>query len=231
MATQTRPAPARASVRTTIAVKIVMALSGITFILFVLAHLYGNLKIFGGPADFEGYALNLRQLGEPTLPYMGALWLMRSGLILALVAHVWSASYLWRRANGARTSRYSVRRAAVATLSSKTMRWGGITLLLFIVFHLMQFTFHTFEVGGPSAGLYDRVYNSFQAWWVVAVYLAALAALGMHLRHGAWSALQTLGLTATPGAARLAKAGALALGALVALGYALPPLSILLGII
>ena len=231
MATLTRPAPDRASVRTTIAVKIVMALSGATFILYVIAHMYGMLKVFSGKAAFDGYSNHLRELGQPVLPYEGALWLMRIGLFLALVAHAWSAFYLWKRAGNARTSRYAVRRAAAATLASKTMRWGGVTLLLFLGFHLMQFTFHTFEVGGSYFSPYDRVYHAFEVWWVALIYLTALGALGMHLRHGVWSALQTLGITGSPGAARTAKAAAVVVAAVVAGGFALPPLSILLGII
>jgi succinate dehydrogenase / fumarate reductase cytochrome b subunit len=231
MASLTRPAPGRASVRTTIAMKIVMALSGALFVLYVFAHMYGNLKMFAGQEAFDSYAFHLRELGEPILPYEGALWLIRVALVGALLAHAGSAFYLWRRANEARRTRYAVKRAAAATLSSKTMRWGGVTLVLFLAFHLMQFTFHTFEIGGSYLGPYDRVYGAFQVWWVVAIYLAALGALGMHLKHGVWSASQTLGLTSTPRAARQAKATAVAIGVVVAGGFALPPLSILLGLI
>lgn len=211
--------------------KIVMALSGTLFVLFVLAHMYGNLKMFEGQEAFDSYAFHLRELGEPILPYEGGLWLLRLALIGALVAHAGSAFYLWRRANAARRTRYAVKRAAAASLSSKTMRWGGVTLLLFLIFHLMQFTFHTFEVGGSFFSPYDRVYGAFQVWWVVLIYLAALAALGMHLRHGVWSAAQTLGATSTPRAARIAKTAAVAVAVVVAGGFALPPLSILLGLI
>lgn len=231
MATLTRPTSGRASVRTTIAMKIVMALSGSLFILFVLAHMYGNLKVFSGQEAFDSYAFHLRELGEPLLPYEGALWILRLALVAALVAHVGSALYLWRRANGARRTRYAVKHVAAASLSSRTMRWGGVTLLLFLIFHLMQFTFHTFEVGGSFFSPYDRVYGAFQVWWLVAIYLGALGALFMHLRHGVWSALQTLGLTGSPRAAGLARSAALAVAVVVAGGFALPPLSILLGII
>ena len=231
MSTLTRPAPGRASVRTTIAMKIVMALSGALFVFFVLAHMYGNLKMFAGQEAFDSYAFHLRELGEPILPYEGGLWILRLALVGALLAHVGSASYLWRRANGARRTRYTVKRAAAASLSSKTMRWGGVALLLFLVFHLMQFTFHTFEVGGSFFSPYDRVYGAFQVWWVVLFYLGALGALGMPRRPGVSSASQTLGLTGTPRAAGLAKASALAVAVVVAGGFALPPLSILLGLI
>lgn len=211
--------------------KIVMALSGAVFVLYVLLHMYGNLKMFSGQRAFDDYAHHLRTLGEPILPYSGALWIIRVVLVVALVAHAFSAFSLWKRAHDARGTRYAVRRAAVATLSSRTMRWGGVALLLFVVFHLLQFTFVTFTVGGAFVSPYERVYAAFEEWWVVAVYLAALLALAMHLRHGVWSAFQTLGMTSNPRSARTARATAVLTAAVVAGGFALPPLSIALGII
>lgn len=231
MSTLARPASGRASVRTTIAVKIVMALSGAFFVLFLLAHMYGNLKVFGGQEAYDTYAHHLRTFGEPILPYGGMLWILRVGLVAALVAHVASALFLWRRARTARTSRYAVSKAVAATWSSKTMRWGGIAIFLFVVFHLMQFTWLTFAVGGTFDSPYQRVHAAFEAWWVTAIYLAALAAVGMHLRHGVWSSLQTLGLTSTPNQARNARVAAWAVAVVVAGGFAVPPLSILVGIV
>lgn len=231
MASLTRAAPGRGSVRTTVATKIVMALSGAVFVLYVLLHMYGNLKVFEGRQVFDDYAHHLRTLGEPILPYSGALWLIRLVLVVALVAHAWSAFALWRRAANARGTRYAVKKATVATLSSRTMRWGGLALLLFVIFHLLQFTFVTFTVGGSFASPYERLYAAFEEWWVVAVYLAALVALGMHLRHGVWSAFQTLGMTNNPRSARTARVTAVTTAVVVAGGFALPPLSILLGII
>jgi succinate dehydrogenase / fumarate reductase, cytochrome b subunit len=231
MATLSPTASRRASVRTTIAMKIVMALSGAFFVLFVAAHMYGNLKVFAGQAAFDEYAHHLRTFGEPILPYSGFLWVLRVGLVVALVAHAGSAFYLWRRANGARSTRYAVKKAAVATLSSRTMRWGGVALLLFLGFHLAQFTWLTITIGGTFDSPYERVYAAFSVWWVVAIYLAALAALGMHLRHGVWSACQTLGLTGSPQAARVAGAAAVTVALVVAVGFALPPLAILFGLI
>lgn len=231
MSTLTRPAPSRASVRTTIAVKIVMAVSGALFVFFVLAHMYGNLKVFSGQEAFDSYAHHLRTFGEPILPYSGFLWVLRIGLVVSLLAHVGSAIHLWNRANGARSTRYDVRKATVATLSSKTMRWGGVALLLFLVFHLAQFTWMTLNVAGEFDSPYDRVYAAFGLWWVVAIYLVALAALGMHLKHGVWSAAQTLGLTSSPGAARAARLTALGVALVTAVGFALPPLAIVVGLI
>lgn len=231
MATSTlHPAQIRAR-RTTIAMKMVMAVSGALFVLYVLLHMYGNLKAFGGKEAFDEYAAHLRTLGEPFLPYSGFLWMFRAVLILALVAHVYSAFYLWSRAQGARTTRYQMKRAAAATISARTMRWGGVALLLFIVLHLLQFTTKTIQVGGSFSSPYQGVVASFQVWWVTLIYVLAMVALGMHLRHGVWSASQTMGLTSTPRARRLANGTAVTIATVVVVGFLLPPLSILVGLI
>ena len=130
--------------------KMLMAVSGALFVFYVLVHMYGNLKIFAGVAAFNEYAEHLRTLFTPFLPYAGFLWLFRVVLIAALVAHAWSAFYLWSRARGARTTRYVAKAAARATVKSKMMRWGGVALLLFLVWHLLQFTIVKFNVGLAS---------------------------------------------------------------------------------
>lgn len=209
----------------------VMAGSGLLFVLFVLMHMYGNLKAFAGAEAFNEYAEHLRTIGEPILPYAGFLWLFRILLIVALIAHVWSATTLWKRANHARSSRYAVKKAAVATLSSKWMRWGGIAMLAFIVFHLLQFTTNTIRVNGDHIAPFDRMVAGFSVWWVVVIYLIALAALAMHLRHGIWSASQTLGLVGTPAARKNVNALSVLLAAVVSIGFAIVPLSVAFGLI
>ena len=211
--------------------KILMALSGLLFVLYVLMHMYGNLKIFAGQEAFDGYAHHLRTLGEPILPYSGFLWLFRALLIVALVTHAGSAYWLWSKANGARSTKYQVKKAVEASLSSKMMRWGGTFLLLFLVFHLLQYTTNSIQVNGAFESPYQRVVAGFSVWWVVVIYLMALFALGMHLHHGVWSASQTLGLTGTPKARRHAKLTGLAVALIVGVGFALPPLAILFGLV
>jgi succinate dehydrogenase / fumarate reductase cytochrome b subunit len=215
--------------------KLVMAVSGALFVFYVLAHMYGNLKVFGGQSAFDEYAHHLRTLGQPILPYKGFLWLFRLLLIVSVVAHIYSAFYLWRKANGARSTRYAVRQAGGAAWRSKAMRWGGVALLAFLVFHLVQFTIAKINFNGAVASSaigdspYKLVVASFQLWWVVLIYLVALAALGLHLHHGVWSASQTLGWTTSPQARRVAKGTATAIAAVVTVGFALPPLFILFG--
>jgi succinate dehydrogenase / fumarate reductase cytochrome b subunit len=223
--------------RTTVAMKLLMAVTGALFVFYVLAHMYGNLKIFGGRSAFDTYAHHLRTLGEPILPYKGFLWLFRLLLIASLIGHAFSAFYLWSRASGARSTRYAVRQAGAAAWRSKAMRWGGVALLLFLVFHLVQFTISKVNFNGKVSAAkigdspYQLVVASFQLWWVVLIYLVALAALGLHLQHGVWSASQTLGWTTSPQARLRAKAAALIIALLVVVGFALPPLSILFGLV
>jgi succinate dehydrogenase / fumarate reductase cytochrome b subunit len=158
---------------------------------------------------------------------------MRVVLIVAVLVHAVAAYKLWARAAGARTQKYEMKRVAVATISSRTMRWGGTALLLFVLFHLLHLTTHTINPGGDPESPYRRMVNSFapENWWVSIIYLLAMVALAMHVRHGTWSAAQTLGLTNTPAArARWNLVGYL-LALVIAGGFALVPLSILFGIV
>lgn len=237
VATQTlSPAHIKAR-RTTVAMKLLMAVTGALFVFYVLAHMYGNLKIFGGQVAFDEYAHHLRTIGEPILPYKGFLWVFRVALIASLLGHAYSAFYLWTKAKGARSSRYAVRLAGAAAWRSKTMRWGGVALLAFLVFHLVQFTTNKVnfnpDVADAAIGEspYKLVVASFQLWWVVLIYVVALAALGLHLHHGVWSASQTLGWTTSPAARARAKAVAVLIAVVVVVGFILPPLSILFGIV
>lgn len=217
--------------------KLLMAVTGALFVFYVLAHMYGNLKLFGGQEAFDEYAHHLRTIGEPILPYAGFLWLFRVALIAALIGHAYSAFYLWNKANGARSTRYAVRLAGATAWRSKAMRWGGVALLLFLVFHLVQFTTNKVnfnpDVSASEIGdsPYRLVVASFQLWWVVLIYVLALAALGLHLHHGVWSAAQTLGWTTSPAARARAKTVAVFIAAVVVIGFVLPPLSILFGIV
>jgi succinate dehydrogenase / fumarate reductase cytochrome b subunit len=237
VATQTLN-PAKISARrTTVAMKLLMAVTGALFVFYVLAHMYGNLKVFGGQSAFDEYAHHLRTIGEPILPYEGFLWVFRVTLILSLVVHAYAAFWLWSKANGARSKRYAVRLAGAAAWRSSVMRWGGVALLAFLVFHLVQFTTNKVNFNGSvsdssiDGSPYRLVVASFQLWWVVLIYLVALAALGLHLHHGVWSASQTLGWTTSPAARARAKTVAVVIAAVVAAGFALPPLFILFGIV
>lgn len=209
-----------------------MAVSGLLFVLYVIVHMYGNLKVFAGPVAFDEYAHHLRVLGEPILPENGFLWIFRVVMLVALVVHVWAALTLWGRAKKARGSRYTVKKRVAGTFSSQWMRWGGVALLLFIVFHLLQFTTGTIRVDGVSyASPYERMVAGFSAWWVVLIYLLALVALALHLRHGIWSAFQTLGWIGGASSTRAVNVVAVLVAAVVSVGFAIVPLAVLFGIV
>ncbi|MBW3085596.1 hypothetical protein KEM60_01798 [Austwickia sp. TVS 96-490-7B] len=219
-----------------------MAISGLYFVFFVLFHMYGNLKIlYAGVTGYDEYAHHLRTMFEPILPYQGFLWIFRMSLILAIIVHVWSASQLWRRAKQARPVQYAATPTVKKGVSTLAMRWGGVALLLFIVFHLLQFTVVKFNVNTavPQSDLMINgvespgklLIASFQVWWLFVVYAIALLALGVHLNHGTWSAIQTLGWTNTAKSRAIAKTCAMAIAVVVVVGFLIPPFLILVGVI
>jgi succinate dehydrogenase / fumarate reductase, cytochrome b subunit len=219
-------------VRTTVALKILMAVSGLVFIAFVLLHMYGNLKAFAGHDAYNEYAEHLRTLGEPMLPYSGFLWVLRVVLVLALVVHLYAAYTLWRRARGARTTPYVMKKHTGATQASRLMRWGGVTLLLFIVWHLLNFTVGKVNVqGGSTDDPYHLLVDSFESWWLTLIYLGAMLMLGAHLHHGIWSAAQTLGWTSHARSRWVARQFAFTLALIITVGFSIVPIFILAGVI
>lgn len=213
-----------------------MALSGLIMVLYLLAHMYGNLKVFSGQADFDGYAHHLRTLGEPFLPYAGALWVFRVVLLASVVVHVVVAVALWRRARaatggrgGRRYESTRARRGVQRTYASFTMRWGGVVIALFIVYHLLHLTWNVIHPGGVSASPYDRVVNGFQVWWVTLSYTIALLAVGFHLRHGFWSALADLGANTSVTRRGRLNVAATVLALVITVGFLAPPFAIFFG--
>ena len=220
------------STRSTIALKILMAISGLIFVGFVLLHMYGNLKAFAGHDAYNSYAEHLRTLGEPMLPRSGFLWVLRAVLILSLLVHVSAAVALWRRAQRARTQKYVMKKNRHSTWASHLMRWGGLTLLLFIIWHLLNFTVGKVNVtGGATNDPYNLLVDSFSVWWLTLIYLVAMAMLGAHLHHGIWSSWQTLGLTNNVRSRTASKRVAFVLALVIAGGFALVPVFVLAGVI
>ena len=221
--------------RSTIALKMLMAISGLVFIGYLLLHMYGNLKVFAGHDAFNEYAHHLRIFGSPMLPHEGLLWIVRVVLLVALVAHVASAVALASRASKARTQKYAVKKNIASTLSSRTMRWGGVALLVFVIWHLIHFTIvkvnPTTDDVNRVQDPYNLLVDSFSVWWMTLIYLLALVALALHLHHGTWSAMQTLGLTGSARARARAKRAGVVLAVVIAGGFALVPLSVLFGIV
>ena len=180
--------------RSAVGLKAVMAVSGILLFGFVLAHMAGNLKLYQGPAKMNAYAEWLREIGYPAVPHSGVLWILRLGLLVAVALHVSSAWRLTVRNRAARPGRHGPE-PVQATYAARTMRWGGVILLLFVLYHLAHFTWgwrfvHPEFVAGD---VYHNVVAGFSVWWVSAFYIVAQVALGFHLYHGLWSMFQSLG--------------------------------------
>jgi succinate dehydrogenase cytochrome b subunit len=170
--------------------KVVMALTGVALFGFVVVHMVGNLQVYLGPERLNAYAEKLRELGP-------LLWGMRIGLLVAVVLHVWSAYSLTRMNQRARPQGYRERADRASTYASRTMRWSGVILLLFVVYHLLHFTFgprvvHPQFVPGD---VYHNFVTGFQNPLVSAFYILAMLALGLHMYHGVWSMMQTVGLS------------------------------------
>jgi succinate dehydrogenase / fumarate reductase cytochrome b subunit len=170
--------------------KIVMGVTGLIGVGFVILHAAGNLLIFRGPGAINAYSHFLKSTGE-------LLWLLRVVLIVAVILHVVAAVQLTRQSRAARPVGYIRREPQVATVASRTMRWGGALLLVFIVLHILHFTTGTIRPAGmfSSEDVYANMVTSFRIWWVALFYVAAMVALGLHLFHGAWSSVRSIGVS------------------------------------
>lgn len=196
-----RPSP-RPILISTVTAKVVLAVTGIVFALFVAVHMVGNLKVYLGAAHFDDYAQWLRTILEPLLPYEGVLWILRVLLGVSLVAHAGCAVLLWRRARRARGA-FRRRGLGLRTFGARTMPVTGIVLLLFIAFHVLDLTTGTAPAAsagyaaatGTRSFAYENLVASFDRPLVSAFYLLAMAVLGLHLAHGLWSAVNDLGVT------------------------------------
>jgi succinate dehydrogenase / fumarate reductase, cytochrome b subunit len=207
-----------------------MAVSGIILVLYLIAHLVGNLKVFQGPESFNGYAGFLRTVGAPALPAQSVLWFARIVLLAAVVAHIWAAVSLWRQARAARPVRYVTKKAVQQSYASRTLRWGGVIIALFIIWHILDLTTGTVNSAGYESTPYDRLIASFSNPFVTAFYVVALVLLGFHLRHGLWSAAQTLGQS-NRRRERLLNTSATVFSFVLIGGYLVIPAAVLLGIV
>ncbi|MFF3438148.1 succinate dehydrogenase cytochrome b subunit [Streptosporangium sp. NPDC002721] len=210
-----------------------MAVTGAAMVLFLVGHMAGNLKSFFGAESFNSYAAFLRTLGEPILPYRALLTIMEIGLVVSVGLHMWAAISLARRARKARPVKYAARRRSRADgYAVRTMRYGGVIIVLFVVYHLLDLTFGVVNPAGASSTPYERLVANFapSRWWVTLFYVLAVVMVGLHLRHGLWSALQTLGMAGRR-SYRALKAAATGLSALLVVGFLAVPVSVAFGVI
>lgn len=180
--------------RSALGKKYVMAVTGIIGLGFIFFHMVGNLKMYLGPVDFNDYAEYLRNLLVPLLPRTVFLWLTRSVLIAAVVLHIHAAYSLTVMNHKARTVGYKSKRDYIAAnYASRTMRWSGVIVLLYIVWHLFDLSWTGTGYHYHRGDVYGNVAQSLHRPWVAAIYIVANLALGLHLFHGAWSLFQSLG--------------------------------------
>jgi succinate dehydrogenase / fumarate reductase cytochrome b subunit len=210
--------------------KFVMAVTGAILVLYLIAHMLGNLKIFFGEQALDTYAHWLREIGEPALPGQGMLWLVRVVLLVSVGAHIVAATVLARRARAARPVRYAHRRPVSTGYAARTMRWGGVIILLFVIYHILDLTTGTVNPNGVSGEVYDNVVADFSRWYVTLAYTVAMIAVGFHVRHGVWSALQTLGRSSGPYQMRY-KAIALVFAVVLTAGFLSVPFAVQFGLV
>jgi succinate dehydrogenase / fumarate reductase cytochrome b subunit len=218
-------APARGFAGSTIGRKVVMAVTGAILFGFVLVHMLGNLQVYLGPEAMNGYGAFLRQV----LHGMG-LWIARAILLVAVVLHIWSATSLTLESRRARPVGYRQQKWKESTYASRTMRWSGVILLLFVIYHLLHFTTGTVHPSFIEGDVYHNFVAGFRSVPVSVFYIFAMVALGLHLRHGLWSMCQTLGVS-HPRTIRAAHAGAWIFAAIIVIGNISFPLAVLAGIV
>jgi succinate dehydrogenase cytochrome b subunit len=212
---------------TAVGKKYAMAVSGFILMGFVLLHMVGNLKFYLGQSALDTYSEWLREIGEPALPRATMLWAARILLLGAVGVHIHAAVALTRINRRARPEAYRSKRDYVAAdFASRTMRWTGIIVALFVVWHLLDLTWGTANPDFQSGNPYHNVIASFERWPVAIAYVIANLALGLHLYHGVWSMFQSVGLV-FPRRRELA----VAFAAVVAIGNVSFPLSVMLGLV
>lgn len=217
--------------RSSVGKKYAMALSGIVLMAYVFFHMLGNLKLYFGPASMNEYADFLRIFGAPAVPETTTLWVVRIALLVAFVIHIHAAFVLWGRNRRARPQHYESKRDWIAAdFASRTMRWSGIIVLLFVLFHLADLTFGYANPAFERHDVYSNVVASFQRVPVSLFYIAANLALGLHIYHGAWSLFQSMGWN-RPGFNHWRRYFAVAFAAVIVLGNLSFPIAVMLGIV
>lgn len=211
--------------------KAVMAVTGIVLLGFVLLHMLGNLKLYQGAEHMNAYGEWLRTVGAPAIPNTGALWAVRVVLIVAFALHIHAAASLTAMNRRARPVGYQgPRKYTAADYAARTMRWSGVIVGLFVLFHLADLTWGWAHPNFVAGRPYENVVESLSRSWAATIYIVANLLLGMHIYHGAWSLFQSLGLTL--GRFKAWRRGfAVAFAALIVLGNVSFPVAVLVGAI
>ncbi|MGW8266524.1 MAG: succinate dehydrogenase cytochrome b subunit [Longimicrobiales bacterium] len=179
--------------RTSVGKKFYMAVSGAILIGFLVAHMVGNLKMYMGPEAFNHYAEFLREVGYPVLPHMAGLWIFRVILLACVGLHMLSAWQVYLQSRSARGGKYTKEESLLFSYASRTMRWGGVIIAAFVVYHLLHFTVGNAHPDFVPGDAYRNVVIGFESPLVTGFYVLALVMITFHVYHGLWSAFQTVG--------------------------------------
>ncbi len=207
--------------RSLVGKKIVMAVTGVILFLFVVGHLLGNLQIFDGPERLNAYGAFLKKLGE-------ILWAVRAILLVSLILHVIASIQVSVASLKARPVGYEDKKRIETSFAARTMIWSGPLIFFYVVYHLMMFTFLTTGPGYSETDVYRNEVLAFQVPAITAVYIIAMLFLGLHLYHGAWSMLHTLGAS-SPRYRVLRRTVAPIVAILITAGYIAIPVAVLAG--
>jgi succinate dehydrogenase / fumarate reductase cytochrome b subunit len=217
--------------RSSVGKKWIMAISGIVLLGYVFLHMLGNLKAYLGAPDMNHYAEWLRELLVPFFPRTVTLWLLRVVLIAAFVLHIHAAYSLTRMNRRARPVGYAAGRDYVAAnFASRTMRWTGVIVALFVLFHLADLTWGTVNPDFVRGDAYNNLVDSFERVPVALLYIVANVALGVHIFHGAWALFNSLGLN-NPRFNRWKTYFARAFAAVIVVGNVSFPVAVLAGVL
>ncbi len=213
---------------TTVGKKIAMAATGILLVGYVIGHMLGNLKIFQGPEKLNSYAEFLRQAGAPVLGHGEFLWMARIVLLAAVAIHIVASAQLTLQSRAARPVGYRNTPHEEFSYASRTMRWGGMIIGLFVVYHILHFTSGSVHGDFVHGDPYHNLVVGFQSWPVAVAYIVAVVMLGFHLYHGVWSMTQTFGIN-DERVDRMRRPVSLILAVVIVIGYVVVPISILAG--
>ena len=210
--------------------KAVMAVTGLILFAWIFLHMVGNLKLYLGPEHLNEYAAFLRSMFGPAVPETGMLWVSRIVLLVCVVFHIHSAYSLTIMNREARPVGYRNREYVKGTYAARTMRWGGVIILLFVIYHLLHLTTGQAHHDFVKDDVYHNVVTGFRVPWVAAAYIIANLALGLHLYHGVWSMFNSVGV-ASKGWESFRRTFATAFALIVTIGNISMPLFVLAGLV
>lgn len=216
--------------QTTIGKKIAMALAGLVLFGYLVLHLIGNLKVFTGEEHFNEYSEFLRTVGAPALGHSQLLWIVRLVLLAALLVHVVAFLQLWAKSRAARAVGYRKYQPEVFSRASRTMKWGGVAILLFVIYHLLHLTTGDVHPQFIEHQPYRNLVNGFRSPLSSAIYVVGMIAVGLHVYHGLWSAMQTMGWN-NRNYNRLRRPIALVVALAITLGFLSVPFAVWAGIV